>query len=73
MSREITLQGSGAPSFCFICNKQLQRAPGKGKGLFYFRLAVDKAGQHHRIHGSCDRFLAENELKLANFKLEVKK
>jgi hypothetical protein len=32
--------------------------------LFYFLPAVDKIGTHHRIHGSCERFLSDNELKL---------
>jgi hypothetical protein len=44
-------QGSGAPTFCWHCTKQLQRAPGKGKGLFYFALVVDRAGVQHRVHG----------------------
>lgn len=45
-------QGSGAPSFCWHCNSQLQRAPGKGQGLFYFALVRDPAGVEHRVHGS---------------------
>jgi len=44
--------GSGAPSLCWVCLRQLQRAPGKGLGLFYFNLVVDKAGVEHRVHGS---------------------
>jgi len=44
-------QGSGAPSFCWMCNSQLQRAPGKGLGLFYFELVRDRAGVEHRVHG----------------------
>jgi hypothetical protein len=46
-------QGGGAPSFCWHCNKQLQRAPGKGKGLFYFHLVLDPVGTEHRVHGDC--------------------
>ncbi len=45
-------QGSGAPSFCWVCMRQLQRAPGKGLGLFYFELVTDPGGQQHRVHGS---------------------
>ena len=44
-------QGSGAPSFCWQCNSQLQRAPGKGLGLFYFELVRDRDGIEHRVHG----------------------
>jgi hypothetical protein len=46
-------QGSGAPSFCWHCSRQLQRAPGKGLGLFYFRLVEDQDGVKHRVHGGC--------------------
>jgi len=49
----LTRQGSGAPSFCWHCNRQLQRAPGKGLGLFYFHLVRDAAGVQHRVHGGC--------------------
>jgi hypothetical protein len=45
-------QGSGAPTFCWHCNKQLQRAPGKGMGLFYFELVRDPDGVTHRVHHS---------------------
>lgn len=44
-------QGAGAPSFCWNCNRQLQRAPGKNLGLFYFHLVTDPGGQEHRVHG----------------------
>lgn len=47
-------QGAGAPSFCWHCFKQLQRAPGKGQGLFYFNLVADRDGLHHRVHGHCE-------------------
>lgn len=43
-------QGSGAPSFCWECNKQLMRAPGKGLGLFYFELVKGPDGHEHRVH-----------------------
>jgi hypothetical protein len=46
-------QGGGAPSFCWVCNRQLQRAPGKGLGLFYFHVVADRGGHEHRIHGDC--------------------
>lgn len=46
-------QGGGAPSFCWHCSKQLQRAPGKGLGLFYFDLVIDRDGNEHRVHGDC--------------------
>lgn len=45
------LRGSGAPSFCWVCFRQLQRAPGRGKGLFYFAAVRDKDGRGHRVHG----------------------
>lgn len=49
--------GSGAPSFCWICMKQLQRAP--GKGMFYFNVVREPEirGSHdHRVHGDkCTR------------------
>lgn len=45
------LQGAGAPSFCWVCFKQLQRAPGRGRGLFYFAAVRDKDGREHRVHG----------------------
>ena len=46
-------QGAGAPSFCWVCFSQLQRAPGKGKGLFYFRRVIGRDGMEHRIHDNC--------------------
>ena len=46
------LQGSGPPSICWHCLKQLQRAPGQGLGLFYF-LLVREDGVEHRVHGDC--------------------
>jgi len=45
-------QGSGFPSFCWVCRRQLMRAPGKGKGLFYFEIVQDPAGVEHRVHQS---------------------
>lgn len=44
--------GSGAPSFCWVCNKQLMRAKGKGLGLFHFEIVQDPNGQNHRVHQS---------------------
>jgi hypothetical protein len=44
-------QGSGAPSFCWNCHRQLRRAPGRGLGLFYFQLVRDPDGVEHRVHG----------------------
>lgn len=52
MSRHHMRQGSGAPTFCWQCGRQLQRAPGKGKGLFFFELVRDRAGVEHRVHGT---------------------
>lgn len=46
-------QGSGPPSFCWHCSKQLMRARGIGLGLFYFRTVVDQDGVKHRVHGDC--------------------
>lgn len=48
-----TRTGSGAPSFCWVCGNQLQRAPGKGQGLFFFNLVTDRVGVEHRVHGDC--------------------
>ena len=54
--KELCLTGSGAPSFCWHCNKQLHRAPGKGLGLFFFNLVRGPDGHEHRVHGSpCTR------------------
>lgn len=47
------LTGSGAPSFCWHCGNQLQRAPGNGAGLFFFNLVTGPDGEQHRIHGDC--------------------
>ena len=41
------------PSFCWHCNKQLHRAPGKGKGLFFFGLVAGSDGIKRRVHDSC--------------------
>lgn len=46
-------QGTGFPSFCWHCNAQLMRAPGKGRGLFYFHLVLGPDGCAHRIHDAC--------------------
>lgn len=51
MSEPRMRTGSGAPSFCWHCFKQLQRAPGRGQGLFFFNLVRDRDGQQHRVHG----------------------
>ncbi len=51
--KEQALQGSGSPSFCWNCSRQLQRAPGQGKGLFYFMLVRDRDGNTHRVHQQC--------------------
>lgn len=54
--RDRLRQGSGAPSLCWHCLRQLQRAPGKGLGLFYFNLVRDRVGVEHRVHGDpCTR------------------
>lgn len=46
-------RGGGAPSFCWQCQKQLQRAPGKGRALFYYHVVKDADGKEHRVHGDC--------------------
>lgn len=46
-------QGSGSPTLCWYCLRQLRRAPGKGLGLFYFNLVRDRDGIEHRVHGDC--------------------
>lgn len=45
-------KSGGPPSFCWYCMKQLQRAGGVGKGLFYYAVVEDAGGQH-RVHGDC--------------------
>lgn len=45
-------KGSGAPSFCWMCGKKLQRAAGKGLGLFYFNIVRNRDNIEHRVHGS---------------------
>lgn len=63
MSRRMQT-GSGAPSFCWHCFKQLQRAPGKGLGLFYFDLVLDADGVEHRVHGDCAALAVADGAKL---------
>lgn len=58
------LQGSGSPSFCWHCGKQLQRAKGKGLGLFYFNLVVDQDGNEHRVHGDCTTLVLGDGVRL---------
>jgi hypothetical protein len=60
MSKPKQLQGSGSPTFCWQCNRQLMRAPGKGEGLFYFSLVMDKDGVEHRVHGGCVKQAVED-------------
>lgn len=57
------LTGSGSPSFCWHCNKQLHRAPGKGQGLFFFNLVRGPDGIEHRVHGDCTRQAIEDGAK----------
>lgn len=52
-NRTVMEQGAGGPSFCWHCGRQLQRAPGRGLGLFYYRTLVDRDGNTHRVHGDC--------------------
>jgi hypothetical protein len=47
-------QGSGV-SLCWVCLRQLQRAPGRNRGLFYFNLVRDRGGAEHRVHGDCTK------------------
>lgn len=51
--KPLAFKGAGAPSHCWHCFKQLQRAPGKGRGLFFFFIVRDRAGVPHRVHGDC--------------------
>lgn len=64
MSKRRLEQGSGAPSFCWHCSKQLQRAPGKGLGLFYFRIVIDQDGIAHRVHGDCVQWAIGDGVKV---------
>lgn len=63
------LQGSGAPTFCWQCGRQLRRAPGKGKGLFYFDLIEERgSGVMHRVHGACTKLaIADGHREQAEF------
>lgn len=45
--------GAGGPSFCWLCNRQLMRARGRGLGQFYFHIVRDRAKVEHRVHGDC--------------------
>jgi hypothetical protein len=52
MPKKRMMQGSGGSIHCWVCGKQLQRAPGKGLGLIYFRLVF--ADEHERrVHDDC--------------------
>jgi len=53
MTSKRTRIGSGSPSFCWHCQRQLMRAKGKGLGLFHFDLVVDRDGIEHRVHQGC--------------------
>lgn len=53
MTEKRLLKQAGAPSFCWQCWSQLQRAPGKGLGLFFFALVQDPTGAVRRVHGDC--------------------
>ena len=44
---------AGSPTFCWHCNRQLQRAPGVGKGLFHFAVVKDRDNNIHRVHLDC--------------------
>jgi hypothetical protein len=66
MSYKRLRQGSGAPSFCWHCMKQLHRAPGRGKGLFYFSLVLDRAGVVHRVHGDCEALAIDDGAKVVS-------
>lgn len=57
-------QGAGSPSFCWHCSRQLMRAPGRGKGLFYFNLVVDRDGIEHRVHGDCVAMVIGDGIRL---------
>jgi hypothetical protein len=59
------MTGSGAPSFCWQCGNQLQRAPGKGAGLFFFNLVTGPDDQPHRVHGDCTEQAILDGCKLA--------
>lgn len=57
-------QGIGNPKFCWHCSKQLQRAKGKGLGLFYFRTVIDPQGTEHRVHNDCVKHVVGDGVKL---------
>lgn len=60
-------KGSGAPAFCWICSRQLQRAPGLGLGLFYFNIVRDQDGTDHRVHGDrCTQEAIDDGLTVIN-------
>lgn len=41
------------PTFCWHCNKQLQRVGGVTGHYFFLLIEEKKAGTRHRIHGGC--------------------
>lgn len=62
-------QGAGAPSFCWVCNRQLMRAKGKGLGLFYFDIVRDRDGIEHRVHrAACLESAKQDGLKYVSSK-----
>jgi hypothetical protein len=46
-------KAGGHPTFCWVCNRNLRRAPGRTLGLFHFVLVRDPGGAEHRVHGTC--------------------
>lgn len=57
-------QGYGGPTFCWHCNRQLQRVEGE-KYKFYYVTVEDPIGHTHRIHMDCleESVAAGNRLK----------
>lgn len=53
------------PTFCWHCLAQLHRAPGKGKGLFFFSVVIGPDGERHRVHGDCEKLAIADGAKEA--------
>jgi hypothetical protein len=71
MSRKRMLTGPAGPevgsSICWHCGRMLQRAKGKGLGLYYFNL-VQEAGHDKpsRVHGDCTQLAIDDGAKFVD-------
>lgn len=59
-----TRKASDGPRWCWQCERQLQWAAGKGKGLFYYVLMRDKQAIPRRVHAGCVEAAKSDGLKV---------